>query len=916
MSIFTLIPSETKLSILLLVIFPAIAIGFLRFSLYAKLQEMNNRVSRSSRLLFERKEEGIQPAIVKRLRDRYKQASQELEHVHTIALIDSVYKDEIISYWGVKIQLDRAEGITRALPNLLIAFGLIGTFWGITNNLNNISGVLATLTPGSTELGEVLKQPLQDMGIAFLASLCGIFFGSMLTIINTIWNTSIVKYQLISGLEDYLDNIYKPTIEGNTRLDKAIDRMVQQQEDFLLRFHDNVGRVLETSFGKAADRIATECGRINQIAENVYTNFSNAAGTMATGAATFKQAANSLESQTKNLANSLDEFKIGTEKFQIAANQLEQNNIVQNLDRVLTELNTSQQAFTNSTKTLESSLEGITSSNKTAAELAEKVYQSLHTSIACMDNAASTIESSSNTFSNAVTSMESHAQTFAFFVPGIQKSAKTFETAIDKLEQNNIIQNLDRVLIELNTNQQAFASSTKTLESSLEEIASGNKTATQLAEKVYQGLHTSVACIDNAATTIDRSANTFANAATSIEIHTQIFADTIPDIQKGVETFEIAANKLEQNNIVQNLDLVLTGLNTTQTAFTHSTQILQSSLEGITSSNQTAAQLAQAVYKTWQASSTKIDTAAEMINDGAIIFQQVATSLQSQTQTLVELVPQLQTGISDFVSAADRVEGNNIIKNLDAVVANLSTTQQTFANSTQTLAMSVGEIVTGNHQATQIAQQIYQGLEHTTTNFQAGTNNFVTAAQIIRDSSLATELNTAAHVWQMAQTEFTQSTAIFSQSAQQIQPAIAKLEPGIAAIDRVVSSLQQFGAEVVHLSEDTLQMSASAKAAIVNFDRNYQQSLNSNDLSIQSIDKINHSNWQELRDILEHQIKSFGESSLKENRDLNRQLIETMKEYLTQISLRDREYFGRLMTTLDRLELRLNSDNIADISSN
>lgn len=794
MSIFTLIPSETKLSILLLVIFPAIAIGLLRLRLHAKLQEMNSRVSR---LLFSDENKEIQPEIIKRLRNRYKQASQKLEHVNTIALIDSVYKDEIISYGGIKIQFDRAEGITRVLPNLLIAFGLIGTFWGITNNLNSISGVLSDFIPGSTELGEELKKPLQDMSIAFLTSLFGIFFGSILTIINTIWNTSVVKDQLMSGLEDYLDNIYKPTIEGNTRLDKAIDRMVQQQEEFLLRFHDNVGRVLETSFGKAADRIATECGRINQIAENVYTNFSNAAGTMATGATTFKQAANSLESQTKNLSNSLDEFKSGTEKFQIAANQL---------------------------------------------------------------------------------------------------------------EQNNIVQNLDRVLVELNTNQRAFTNSTQILEGSLEEIASSNKTAAQLAEKVYQGLHNSVASIDNAATTIDRSANTFANSATSIETHTQIFADTIPEIQKGVKTFEVAANKLEQNNIVQNLDRVLTELNTTQTAFTHSTEILQSSLEGITSSNQTAAQLAQAVYKTWQASSTKIDTAAEMINDGAIIFQQVATSLQGQTQTLVELVPPLQMGISNFVSAADRIEGNNIIKNLDTLAANLSTTQQTFVNSTQTLAMSVEEIVAGNHQATQIAQRIYQGLEHTTTCFQEGTNNFVTAAQIVHDSSLATELNTTAHVWQTAQTEFAQSTTIFSQSAQQMQPIIAKLEPVITAIDRAVSTLQQFGSDVVHLSEDTLQMSASTKTAIVNFDCNYQQSLNSNDLSIQNVNKINQSNWQELRDILDNQIQR--------NRNFDKQSIEAIKECIVQVSLKDREYLVRLAEMLDKLELRLSAGNMATTSSN
>jgi hypothetical protein len=703
MQIFTLIPLATWIFILVLVVISSAAV-FLRLTLYKKLEEVNKR---TSRLLLGGNPEGIQP-IADRLRERYQKASKKLEYVNTAALIDSVYKEQRVTFLRWTLQYDRADGIIKALPNLLIAFGLIGTFWGITSNLTNISSIVTGFSQSNPDVGKLvqgLELPLRDMGVAFSTSLFGLLAGSILTIINTIYSISIAKYQLLSGLEDYLDNIYKPTVEGNTRLDTAIDRMVTQQQEFLTRFHENVGAALERSFGKAANQIAEECGRINQIAENVYTNFSNAAGTMSTGASTFQYAAKSLESQTKTLANSLDGFKSGVDTFRIAANRIENNNIIQNLDRVLTELNTSQQTFTNSTQTLENSLEGITSSNKTAAELAEKVYQSLHTSISSMDNASTTIERSANTFSSAVTSMETHAQTFAFFVPGIQKSAKTFETAANKLEQNNIIQNLDRVLAEFTT---------------------------------------------------------------------------------------------------------------TQTAFTYSTQTLQGSLEGITTSNQTAAQLAQSVYKTWQASTDKIDAASAMINDGAILFQQAATSLQGQTQTLVGLVPQLQTGISDFVSAADRVKTNNIIENLDALVTNLGTTQAAFTNSTQTLAVGVEGMMSSHQQANQIIKQVYQGLTTTTSSLQEGSRNFVSATQVIRDS--------------------------------------------LPAIDRAVNSLQQVGSEVVSLSKNNVQVSASTQNAIDGFNRNCLKVLNNTDLSIQDIGTTNKSNWQSLVNILEPKIQTDRES--------------------------------------------------------
>jgi uncharacterized phage infection (PIP) family protein YhgE len=381
--------------------------------------------------------------------------------------------------------------------------------------------------------------------------------------------------------------------------------------------------------------------------------------------------------------------------------------------------------------------------------------------------------------------------------------------------------------------------------------------ANKLAINIYTKL-------DNAAGTIATGASTFHYAATSLKTQTQNLANSLNEFNSGVETFKIAANQIEQNNIIQNLDRVLAQLNTSQQAFTNSTQTLQDSLVGITNSNKTAAQLAKQVYETWQDSTSQIVAASETIGAGAIIFQQSTNSLEGQTQIVMELMPQLKGGVDTFVSAANKVKTNNIIKHLNTLVENLSVTQSAFTSSTQTLSAGVEGIMSSHQQSNQSAEKVYQGLEKTTAIIQSGANNFVGAAHIIRDSLLAADLTSVANKWQNTQNEFTNSTAIFSQAATNLQPVTAKLEPAIDSIDRVVTTLQQFGSEVVSLSKNTIQVSESTQTAIAGFSRDSNQNLQS---------------------------------------------IESIKEYLTQINLTDRASIIRLSAILEKLEILLSTKN-------
>jgi hypothetical protein len=94
------------------------------------------------------------------------------------------------------------------LPNLLLSFGLIGTFIGIATNLVSLSGIInSTEASNINELVAALKSPFEGMGIAFISSLAALFGSAFLVTANLFLNINTQKNDLLSGFENYLDNI-------------------------------------------------------------------------------------------------------------------------------------------------------------------------------------------------------------------------------------------------------------------------------------------------------------------------------------------------------------------------------------------------------------------------------------------------------------------------------------------------------------------------------------------------------------------------------------------------------------------------------------------------------------------------------------------------------------------------------------
>ena len=287
LNIFNIFPPFLILLTVVLVILPTIFAVLLRNSLYHYLIDSANKVSR----LLTYQSRGKQPPILENLEARFKQASLKLEQVNTMALIDGLYSQERLKFLGISLRCEQWDYFCKALPNLLLAFGLLGTFVGISSNLYNLSQTLNQSSGDLDSLVSQLQVPLQNMGVAFFTSLTAIACSSIIIIVNLRYNTNFAKSLLISSLEDYLDNIFKIYVQGDTRLDKAVDRMVKQQQEFLERFHTKVGQVLETTIGNAANKmVAANQGFQNNV-DSMVSRFNDISSSMAASSNSFQESA-------------------------------------------------------------------------------------------------------------------------------------------------------------------------------------------------------------------------------------------------------------------------------------------------------------------------------------------------------------------------------------------------------------------------------------------------------------------------------------------------------------------------------------------------------------------------------------------------------------------------------------------------
>ena len=303
------IPQWLLFMIIALLGVPSLILIVLRVRVFAHLSYLNKQVTR----LINNQSVGRLPDIVRILEYRYETARRNLEEVNTSALVDQIYSKERVWIWSC----DQSDYFCRVLPNLLLVFGLLGTFFGITINLLSLSTSIGNGFAIDNIISE-LRVSLQGMSIAFLSSLFALFFSGLLTTFNAVINTGLARYQLLSSLEDYLDNIYLPSLE-HTRMDTAVEHMTNTLDSFLTRFGITVREAVETSLGDEVVKIVDGTLKTTDLAEAVYAKFLDSSGNIAAGSEIFREAAQIF--QSSEFANTLKKANADLSKTQTDLSQ-------------------------------------------------------------------------------------------------------------------------------------------------------------------------------------------------------------------------------------------------------------------------------------------------------------------------------------------------------------------------------------------------------------------------------------------------------------------------------------------------------------------------------------------------------------------------------------------------------------------
>ena len=392
------------------VVFPSIVTIYLRWALHKNLVFLEGRVRR----LINRGERGNQPEILNELEKRFREASSNLDQVNTAALIDQVYSQQKIGLFSY----EQIDYFCRTLPNLLLAFGLLGTFLGITINLSSLSQTIS-----QTDINEVsslvqeIQQPLKGMGIAFTTSLIGILFSAVLTGFNLFNNTNVAKHKLISAIEDYLDNIYLPNVQGKSRLDKAVNRLVDEFKDFLGRFGTTVRDAVESSLGEKIQEIVDVNKQANDLARRVYNGFQESAGTIASSATDMKYAVSNFETAVAAMI-------ANAEKYQQVAQLFENSQFPEKLSQATGKLadiqnKFSQSAFSlaNTAESIEMAVIEVRSSSHNIVSLAEEISQINQTSV------------------QVLKLHESSQESLGKIIPQLQEGAQSFHVAVKQLDK-------------------------------------------------------------------------------------------------------------------------------------------------------------------------------------------------------------------------------------------------------------------------------------------------------------------------------------------------------------------------------------------------------------------------------------------------------------------------------------------------
>ena len=135
----------------------------------------------------------------------YQQAvSRGVGNINTQAIIEKHFSKQLSS-------LMTKERFVKKATSLMIIFGLLGTFYGLTLSIGKLVALLtgsssSQVFTGMDSVIDGLINSVQGMSIAFSTSLFGIASSIVLTFMSTVFEIGEKRNSLMTAVEEYLDN--------------------------------------------------------------------------------------------------------------------------------------------------------------------------------------------------------------------------------------------------------------------------------------------------------------------------------------------------------------------------------------------------------------------------------------------------------------------------------------------------------------------------------------------------------------------------------------------------------------------------------------------------------------------------------------------------------------------------------------
>ena len=176
--------------------------------------------------------------------------------------------------------------------------------------------------------------------------------------------------------------------------------MVKQQEEFLSRFHQKVGQVLETTMGNAANKMVAANEGFQNNVDSMVSRFNDISSSMARSTDSFQESAYNLQQQVQTVTEIVPKFttaanqiESGSNLYMRGAERIEASKFSEHLESLTAKLANTQKSFARSTENLENQIQTIGKTQQETAELAQQIYTQLQsTSDRMQDSSLSFIE--------------------------------------------------------------------------------------------------------------------------------------------------------------------------------------------------------------------------------------------------------------------------------------------------------------------------------------------------------------------------------------------------------------------------------------------------------------------------------------------------------------------------------------------